>query len=465
MNDNCVEQHSHHNNGSSWNKSLSPRNKTMTTSLPRRRRRRNQIAVLHWSKHHRTAVEVLMLLCCILGIWDYRRHGGIHNEQRVARSNAGNTPPRRIRKSFPGDTNPMSQQEQQQQQQQSSPAPHSHKIPNILILTHSHNLLMEDDQESSLSSSQDSSAERRELRALHRNVQHTRQLHPTAQVRFLTDNDCITSIREAFALHHNTDVAGDVDTDTTVPQAQALIDYFTSETRGMIKADICRGAALYETGGLYLDVDLGVRFNLFTGATAAAQGHDDTEDKHVLSPDTEFATIRVHRLSNYYPRGFFQAFIAATPQHEMIWDYLQLFLQYYQSHDGNANTRTTSNSDATLDLRHDQPLGVLLLYRAYERFLRRHARANDLSHVNGLEDLHERYKMEIWQEVDSRSIKDPQRTLGPDVTLPTWGGHKRACKMIVLQWKRQQKQQQQQQSPLIPVPFYSRIGNSRQCPI
>lgn len=241
---------------------------------------------------------------------------------------------------------------------------HRHAIPNVLIFTHHINLLTETFSFSSNNSKdQPLSPEQTELLALQANVHNVIALHPTATVRFLTDADCIDSIRRMY--QHNTTLANE------------FVDYFTREPTGMFKADLCRGVALYETGGLYIDVDLGVRLPLFT----------------VLRTTTQFATVRVHRQSKH-PGAFFQAFTAATPGHAVIRRYVELFLDHYQSQ------RTI-----------DGPLGVMFLKQAFDAVAPPNA------------------TVELWHE--ALYNPDIQDTILKDVPPPTWG-YRRACKFIVI---------------------------------
>lgn len=294
---------------------------------------------------------------------------------------------------------PLEDQQQQQQQQEnedvhrqlrpnhprhqdlddSNNSTATHKIPPILIFTHYVDLLhtpLEDLPD-------DGNNNKDELRVLQQNVHHTIHLHPEAtSIRFLTDTDCVQSIRDA------------------VPEyAHVLIPYFQNETAGMYKADLCRGVALYQTGGLYFDVDLGVRTNIFA----------------VLNRHTEFVTIRVHK-DSLHPGGFFQAFIGVAPRHFIMKRYIEQFVRYaqHQLHDV------------------DGPLGVLFLQRAYHDHPPEHC--------------------ELWQEILYHP--DLQHTILKDVPPPTWG-KRRACKFIVATKAK---------LPLI-VPFYSRIGGSRMCPL
>jgi hypothetical protein len=67
--------------------------------------------------------------------------------------------------------------------------------------------------------------------------------------------------------------------------------------------------ALYETGGLYFDVDFGVRMNLW----------------YVLQPSTKFATVRVHRQSKCFSSLYWRD--AASCHYEAI---RRLFGDLYQ---------------------------------------------------------------------------------------------------------------------------------------
>jgi hypothetical protein len=267
-----------------------------------------------------------------------------------------------------------------------SPTPKSphKKIPNILIFTHAVNLLLFKNTTTNMTFD---SKTTKELRVLQQNVRRSVRHHPGARVRFLTDHDCADSIRSVIQPDE---------------RADRLVHYFYREKQGMYKADLCRGAALYETGGVYLDVDLGVRMNVF-GA---------------LANETEFATVLVHAASNW-PGAFFQAFIAVSPQHELMRRYAELFLDYY---------------DGKLPQFDGEPLGVVLLRKAYDE-------RNNTKNV------------ELWQEVFYHS--EYRKTIFKHVPYPTWGV-RRACKFVVVTDKTKK--------PLV-VPFYSRVGGSRMCPI
>ena len=320
---------------------------------------------------------------------------------------------------------------------------HVHAIPNHLIFTHQYNLLppfARTHQATPTRPNWDTLPldQQVELEALQDNVAHTLQLHPTARAYFWTNADCQASLQRVLP---------------------ALVPYFRHEPVGMFKADLCRGAALYELGGLYVDVDLGVRLNLWT----------------VLDRTTTFATVRVHRHSNHVG-AFFQAFMAVTPQHEIVWEYLQQFLQYYRlreerqqesSAKGITSSHTTSLTTAgtrfeglaELDPQND-PLGVILLKRAFDHVLsnKNESRTNatelsSLSSSNVSLDT-----IQLWQEVDHAELLIPYSSWLDLDEPPSWNYQKRACRMIVVAKRLSSSK------PSMVVPFYSRIANSRHCP-
>lgn len=225
-----------------------------------------------------------------------------------------------------------------------------HNIPNILIFTHSTNLLTN-------STGINMTAENL---ALQRNVQNTIRLHPNATVRFLTDLDCIKSITNVMGVE------------------SPLIQFFQRETQGMFKADICRGAALYETGGLYLDVDVQARMPMWQAIDTA----------------TDFVVPLVH-VASKHAGNFFQAFIGTKPQNPILKRYLELFIRHYQ---GQLNV--------------SGPLGVILLRKAHDQVVQESSQT-----------------IQLWQEVLYRSH------LFPQVPPPNWGT-RRSCKFVVVANKK-----------------------------
>ena len=256
-----------------------------------------------------------------------------------------------------------------------------HAIPRILIFTHYRNLLAEQalltDQEEVV---------------LAANIRRVIQLHPRhTQVRFLTDDHCIESLQKTFP---------------------SLVQHFIKEKQGMFKADICRGSALYETGGFYVDVDVGVRKDLWLD----------------LRNGTEFVTARVH-VQSHYPNHFFQAILGASPNSPIIYKYLELFDDYYS---GKEHIKKG-------------PLGVILLRRAWDRVY---------------DEAHNTPPSELYQEVLYTKALFPH--LHP---APTWGT-RRACHFVVVAIVNNPKHTEVTwRGNKLHVPLYSRIAGSRMCPI
>jgi hypothetical protein len=132
---------------------------------------------------------------------------------------------------------------------------HVHRIPNILIFTHYENLLLlSPPLPSSVPSSVSSltyvnvsvirPTKEEEQRALRNNIQHTISLHPDATIRFLTDDDCLTSIRNVVPYLNLPPVTTTTTTTTTNNTTTAsagmmtLMRYFMAEPVGMFKADL-----------------------------------------------------------------------------------------------------------------------------------------------------------------------------------------------------------------------------------
>ena len=297
--------------------------------------------------------------------------------------------------------------------QQEPPQQYNHKIPRILIFTHYKNLLeLERDHEheheieieienkhkqyntdnaaapgaNNNAYQNNLTPDKLEELTLAANVRHSIDVHKKnhrsaatfndkdekedndVKVLFWTDDDCIQSLER------------------TRPK---LVSYFKSETEGMYKADICRGTALLEHGGFYLDVDVGVR-------------HDLWKD---VRPQTEFVTARVHQASNWVGKGFFQAVLGASPNSPILQRYLELFEEHY---DG---THRVSKG----------PLGVLLLKRAWDQV------NEELEHQKASTIPTELYQELLFQENGPLDSGGNKGVLSP---APTWG-KRRACHFIV----------------------------------
>jgi mannosyltransferase OCH1-like enzyme len=256
------------------------------------------------------------------------------------------------------------------------PPEHNHMIPNVLIFTHSSNLLETEDPKG-------------EDAALKANVENSIALHPGADVHFLTDEDCLESIARVMG------------------SASPLLEFFVKEEHGMYKADICRGAALYELGGLYMDVDMQTRMSLWSA----------------VGTETTFVVPIVHRESKH-PGSFFQSFIGVTAKNPIMKRYLELFINYYEG---------------KLDLQ--GPLGVLLLRKAHDDVIGTPTRPAIQGKEEELDQVPQ-YFLEV--------LYDPK--LFPKVPPPNWGT-RRACRFVVVA---------NNQEPFV-VPFYSRVKGSRMC--
>mmetsp|Transcript_8977 Transcript_8977/g.22649 ORF Transcript_8977/g.22649 Transcript_8977/m.22649 type:complete len:393 (-) Transcript_8977:692-1870(-) len=285
----------------------------------------------------------------------------------------------------------------------SSSSSRTHAIPRILIFTHYKDLLH---------GGSDLSSNDEEEQVLAANIRHSIDIHNNQpQVRFLTDDDCIRSLQKVYP---------------------TLIDFFLKETEGMYKGDVCRGAALYETGGIYLDVDVGVR-------------HDLWQD---LKPTTQFVTSFVHRQS-HYPGHFFQAILGSERQSPILLRYLRLFEKHYQAvQAGDTNSKDRIKKG---------PLGVIFLKRAWDDINKMSKK--DVSPSNPP-------KTELYQEV----LFHPK--LFPDLhPAPTWGT-RRACHFVVIakvnfprNKEMTMKNSAGEKKLDIQIPLYSRIAGSRMCPI
>jgi Glycosyltransferase sugar-binding region containing DXD motif len=259
-----------------------------------------------------------------------------------------------------------------------------------------------------------------------------------------------------------------------------MIQFFWNEKQGMFRADMCRGAALYETGGLYFDVDLAVRMSAWT----------------VVKPTTEFVTV--HAAFG----GFFQAFIGVTPSHPVIARYKTLFYQYYKG-------TMPQRSDVKNGLR-----GVFLFKRAFDEIQSEQQQGlcwkeNATNQILGTEnEKSDQLTNEMQAGLGTRQVQSAVVDAGTTsscsspitetqlyntsqlwfemayderykIPYPTWGGTSWNCKVIVATSKMESESSSQQQSKnsfsfslrakdlivdeIPAVPFYSRISYSRIC--
>ena len=286
--------------------------------------------------------------------------------------------------------------------------PENEHIPRTLIFTHYKNLLelVKDTtliDKNAIANMDSYTPQQLEELTLAMNVRHSIEIHQQSsdeelKVLFWTDEDCIASLNR------------------TKP---ALVPYFIAEREGMYKADICRGSALLENGGFYLDVDVGVR-------------HDLWKD---LKLHTEFVTAKVHQASNWVGKGFFQAILGSAPQSPILKRYLELFEEHYNG------SRKIGKG----------PLGVLLLFQAWN-------------------ETHEGIPSELYQEIlyHENGILDQGANKGVLSPAPTWG-KRRACHFLVAAVANYFENAELHLSNdgsndlHLQVPILSRIPGSRMC--
>lgn len=124
--------------------------------------------------------------------------------------------------------------------------------------------------------------------SLRANVHRTIQLHPQLTPWFLDDAACVEIINFINI------------------EKEVLSKAFREERNGSYKGDICRGAMLYWYGGYYFDVDIYPIRNLQNYASG----------KTFMSCISQGDDI-------------FQAFVAATPRHPVIKNYLLVMAEIY----------------------------------------------------------------------------------------------------------------------------------------
>jgi hypothetical protein len=150
------------------------------------------------------------------------------------------------------------------------------KIPRRLLFTYKSNIL-----------------ETKEPPAFYENIQRTIAMYreawgePDAPVWFLDDDDCRAAIYAA---------------------KPTLLVYFDREIHGSFKADICREAALYLTGGYYFDIDM------------------EVVNTWIPNPNVSFATVDEPNQSD-----FFQSFLASEKEGRLMGEALDQILIFYEN--------------------------------------------------------------------------------------------------------------------------------------
>lgn len=279
---------------------------------------------------------------------------------------------------------------------------HQAAIPDVLVFTYRINLLTVSNIE----------LDDTDL-LLQNNVHRTIRMHNSSgrvRVNFYDDDACEELLR------------------SHLPE---LVPHFLHEERGSYKGDICRGAALVATGGLYFDVDM----------------ETIVDSRTLIRNDTRFVSPQiVNDKGKPMPEatigGFFQSFIAATPNHPILREYLDQILYWYDAQQPNLNpslhdaeegritpykalNRAGTNTAVGEYQCFPELLGVCMLARAFKKI--------------GEE------KRQIWWELRSRDLPSEQLRLGLGDQLGVGSG----CNYVVFDPVAQ------------TVPFWSRtVGAS-----
>jgi len=180
-------------------------------------------------------------------------------------------------------------------------------VPHRIIFTYSENML-----------------DTRSPPHLYQNVMHTVAAYrefwrePEAPVHFLDDAACAEVIERVDARIG----FGPEDGVMRGPEhSKRLADYFWEEPIGMYKGDLCRIAALYETGGYYFDVDIDV-----IEPVTVPRGVGLIS---VMEPGGAVINIDKSEARIFTP-SVFQAFIAIAPEHPVLRESLRLMYRQYQ---------------------------------------------------------------------------------------------------------------------------------------
>ena len=96
-----------------------------------------------------------------------------------------------------------------------------------------------------------------------------------------------------------------------------LVPHFQNETRGDFKGDLCRAAALYLSGGYYMDVDMKMISML---DFSSSSNNNNTKNMTRITFSSPMTThLR-----------FFNSFMAAEPRNVIVYNSLQIMLHYYR---------------------------------------------------------------------------------------------------------------------------------------
>jgi hypothetical protein len=163
---------------------------------------------------------------------------------------------------------------------------------------------------------------------------------PEAPVHFLDNPACREVIKRVEARL----AFGPEDGVSVEEGGKRLADHFDEEPIGSYKGDLCRVAALYETGGYYFDVDIDVIEPVVVPRGVGLVS--------VMEPGGAVLHLSENRV---YTPGVFQAFIAIAPEHPVLRESLRLMYRHYQGtydyihkyhgcHNCNLGTKTFKDS-------------------------------------------------------------------------------------------------------------------------
>lgn len=175
------------------------------------------------------------------------------------------------------------------------PAP---AIPRILIFTHKQNLL-----------------ETKEPRVLYDNVMNTINVYKkywnddSIEVQFLDDDKCREKIKKAFS---------------------RLVPHFDDEKSGPYKADVCRIAALYLSGGYYFNVNLQALKPVDVANNVTFLTAEERSRSLLNMGGAALSPQDLAALQRMYQGNFFQAFLATAPKHPVLKKAFRLMLQHFE---------------------------------------------------------------------------------------------------------------------------------------